>query len=115
MRGSKKKKSSKKSNKRRSKDAKKSAKKKNGAGETSLLQQMQISSGGTASEVTVTAALKWEKLSPGEFETLQEYIQCKWAHFLFCCLLDCSWFLSLGFNECSNISTINPPKLVTQF
>lgn len=80
MRGSKKK-----SKKRRSKDAKKSAKKKgsskNGGGDASLLHQMQISSGGTASEATV-AALKWEKLSPGEFETLQEYIQCKFPHFL---------------------------------
>jgi len=29
----------------------------------------------------VEAALKWEKLSPSEFETLQEYIQCKCVGF----------------------------------
>lgn len=75
MRGSKK---SKGRRGKKEKSAKKKATKNNGLEGSSLKEMAQISSGETASEVTVAAAaLKWEKLSPGEFETLQEYIQCK--------------------------------------
>lgn len=76
MRGSKKNKGRR--GKKEKKSAKKKAAKNNGLEGSSLKEMAQISSGETASEVTVAAAaLKWEKLSPGEFETLQEYIQCK--------------------------------------
>ena len=57
--------------KRRSKEKKaQKKKKKNGI---DPLHPLQISSG------PQETSLKWDKLSPSEFETLQEYIQCKWS------------------------------------
>lgn len=59
------------SKKKRKAKERKGQKKKNTKNGHDPLEPLQMSSG--PQETT----LKWDKLSPSEFETLQEYIQCK--------------------------------------